>query len=184
MGLAASAVTPADVGRHYRRYREVVKLMEKNIEGMAKGVEIADIGCGSGYGTNVLRMAFGDCVYGIEPNDTAREYAKKHFPECQFYDYLENYPEICIFVESAEHMTNCEFRNYVKDAQVVVLTVPLIEKQNNDWHITPFVEKDDVRGYLHRAGFKPLVERVEKDIVFTTGDSGDQYYGFYTSVHA
>ncbi len=178
LGVGKSDISDADVGRHYARYRNVVAMIRKHAT-IEDGAWIADIGSGAGYGTNILRMHFGEHVFGIEPNDTARAYAQAHYKDCTFWNDAPRDAEVCVFVETMEHMSPAGFRSYLKKAQVVVVTTPLCRDQNNTWHITPFKSKEDVRAYLAKWKYEPIGERIDLAVKFTTGDVGDQYIGVF-----
>lgn len=176
LGITRSKISEKDTHRHYRRYGQVIELIKKNVSDIHK---IADIGSGSGYGTNQLRMEFGNIVQGVEPNDFARKYATKHYPDVPFADDADPDADVFVFVESIEHMTPAEFRSYTKGAGCVIITTPLIDDCNNEYHIQSFDTAEDVNTALYRAGFVPIDEKVEVGITFTTGEKGSQYYGLY-----
>ncbi len=56
LGLAASGISEADIGRHYGRYRTIEKFMKEKMSSRGTDIESCDIGCGSAYGTNRLRV--------------------------------------------------------------------------------------------------------------------------------
>lgn len=172
--MAASAISTDAVTRHYHRYHVVSELL---LEHALPTDIIVDVGCGSGYGTEILGRKF-RYVFGIEPNERARAYATKHFPKFRFIQDMEGM-DVGVFVESAEHMSRAEMRCYLLDTKIAVVTTPLVLQPNNEFHTSPFREVADVELALKREGFHMIESRVEKDIVFTTGEEGDQFYGVF-----
>lgn len=177
MGITESKISDDDIKRHYRRYTTISQLMRRHV----KDTDIIlDVGSGSGYGTNILFSEY-HYVFGVEPNETARKYADKHYPHIRFLEDMEG-ADAVVMVESIEHMTKSEARVYFAGARVVAMTTPLVSGNFNDYHINIFKHPDDVELFMTREGFKLLEERLEKDIVFTTGDKGDQYYGVFERI--
>lgn len=178
------------MGRHYNRYRGIEKLLREkcSFEQPKSGARLAicDIGCGSAYGTNILRTAFPEFhVYGVEPCDQAREYAIIAYPEVEVYNDIPDQfvqPHVVVMVESIEHMTRTELKVYITGTQVVALTTPLIKYPNNEYHEVSFKTKEDVRKHLAWAKFEPICELIEKGVTFTTGEKGDQYIALYHQI--
>jgi len=65
------------VNHHLQRYVFALTSMEDSCN------TALDIGCGSGYGSHILRTAILN-VYGIDIDFEAIDYAKKHYPLCNF----------------------------------------------------------------------------------------------------
>ena len=174
LGIGASDIAETHRQRHYRRYNTIRDLLVPYI---AKTDVIADVGSGSGYGSAILGERF-RYVFGIEPNDMARAYASKHYPKIKFQSDLEG-ADVIVMIESIEHMTKTEVRSYIYDAKVVAVTTPLIGQPDNQYHISPFRCPEDVEAAFRREGFVLMESRLEKDITFTTGELGDQFYGIF-----
>jgi hypothetical protein len=181
--LAASGISGADIGRHYTRYRTIERFMKEKMSFRSTDIEICDVGCGSAYGTDMLRVGMHPHrVYGVEPCDQSRAYAAICYPEVEvFNDIPEDgkQPEVIVMVESIEHMTLAELRCYIAKSQFVLLTTPLIKNPFNDYHEVPFRKIGDIREHLEKCAFVAIHDVVEKGIKFTTGERGDQYYGIY-----
>lgn len=176
------------MGRHYTRYREVVKLLHSHVVTEGDRPTLADIGCGSGYGTNMLRVEMPDfAVYGVEPDDTARAYSRIQYPDIEVYNDIpegKQDPEIVVMVESVEHMTATEMKYYLFGAQFAVITTPLVANPNNEYHEQSFKTKEDVREHLAKASMQVVTEKIFHGITFTTGERGSQYIGAFRKVKA
>lgn len=202
VGVEATPISAVAKDRHHRRYSHLTNML------LARKVvrfewPIADVGCGSGYGTDHLRERFaGYPVYGIEPDDKALAYARVMYPHTRYYrDFEDSYvvandnrtgkeleakagpppkPKVAVFVESVEHMAFEQFHGYVGDwARVVALTVPLVASPSNPHHALAFKTRSDVRAHLGKAGFDVLMESVWEGVTFTTGEQGANYMGIY-----
>lgn len=184
LGFTASDMSDVMKNQHYKRYGVVAALLQKNVT-MAANVKIADIGCGSGYGTNILKMHFGkNKVYGVEPNDVAREYANRHYPECEFVNDVDRKSQVLVFVESLQFMSPAEAAGYLRadEAQLVVVAASLIQNPNYDFHIINFKTPADIQSIMTRNGLSVEQEQIELGVRFHTGETGDQYYGIYVPV--
>lgn len=138
---------------------------------------VVDVGCGSGYGTKMLRQKFYRVV-GVEPNDAARTYAAKHHPFLLFANDYEG-GQVCFFVESLEHMSEGEFAGYISKAHTLAVTTPLIEHPFNDYHESPFRKMSDLHRLMLKHNFSPVDTFVQSGITFTTGEVGDQAFVVY-----
>lgn len=174
LGIGASEISQDARMRHYHRYITVSQFLKDYGQ---KSDIIVDVGCGSGYGTDLLSKHH-RYVIGIEPNDDARKYASKHFPHLKFTSDLEGADSV-VMVESIEHMTKAEVRSYVHGARLVCITTPLIQNPMNEYHVDTYKHPDDISLMMKKEAFNLLEERVERSIVFTTGEVGDQYYGAF-----
>ena len=176
MGVGASDISDEAKKRHFSRYAAVIQLLKKEV---GRNDLVADIGCGSGYGTNMLAQSFRR-VIGIEPDDVARRYAAKHFPEVLFANDLgELAADVAVMIESIEHMSSGETRLYLKETRVLALTTPLLEHGWNDYHEQCFKKAEDVHKYVGRWGFTVAGVRVHQGITFTTGEHGNNLIALY-----
>lgn len=102
-------VKPQTIAHHVARYQFA-------IDSMKPGGNAIDLGCGTGYGTDMLREAGYDYVCGIDSNREAIEYAQKTFPESRYLycdlNYLgeilsfgAKYYDLITFFEVIEHLT-------------------------------------------------------------------------------
>jgi hypothetical protein len=175
LGIGASDISEEARKRHFHRYSCISDLLAPYI---SETDVIADVGSGSGYGTDILGAKY-RYVFGVEPNNAARAYAAKHFPEIKFQTDLEG-AEVIVMIESIEHMTKTEVRSYIYDARVVAVTTPFVENPNNAYHLSPFRCSEDIEAAFRKEGFVLMESRLEKDVPFTTGEFGDQYYGIFS----
>lgn len=141
---------------------------------------VCDVGCGSGYGSRLLRDHFYRVV-GVEPNDLARQYAAKHHPNLLFANDYEG-AEVCVFVESLEHMTPGDFTGYIGKAHTIGVTTPIVAHPYNDYHEMPFKKVSELHNFMLRHGFAVADCIVQTGITFTTGEFGDQLLAVYRRV--
>lgn len=71
---------------------------------------VLDAACGSGYGTDILRKATGRAT-GVDIHAPTIQYAKEHFPECEFINgdlltapWVRGYQSVVSF-ETLEHIS-------------------------------------------------------------------------------
>lgn len=175
LGVKATPMTKSMKDHHRKRYDKVVSMMVPHV---APNEIIMDVGCGSGYGTAAISEKF-RYVIGVDPNEVAIRYARKHYPKLKFLYDMEG-ADVGVFVESIEFMSRAEFRLYL-DGMVFVAVANVILKKPSEYHRQPFVHPDDVDLLLKKSGFKRLEGIIDPDFTFETGDSGDQYYGLYVN---
>jgi len=176
LGVDASQISDVAKQRHYARYAAIVQLIKGQV---GKRDLVMDIGCGTGYGTFMLSQHFRR-VMGIEPDDFARRYAAKHYPEVLFAnDPGDLVPDVAVMIESMEHMSEPEFGLYVQGARVLAVTTPIVERPDNSYHVHAFRKAEDVHEYVNRWDFRPCAIKVHTDIQFTTNEHGSNLYGVY-----
>jgi 2-polyprenyl-3-methyl-5-hydroxy-6-metoxy-1,4-benzoquinol methylase len=132
------------------------------------GLDVVDMACGEGYGTDVLARRAAR-VTGVDANPDAHEHARLKYtrPGVRFVrDLVETYAEPCdavVFLQTIEHVRNPEevlahLRDmlrpggiaYVTTPNVLTLAPPGAEKSDNPWHVKEY-----------RAGeFRDLCESV------------------------
>jgi SAM-dependent methyltransferase len=120
------------------------------------GLDVVDMACGEGYGTDVLaRSARG--VIGVDANPEAYEHARARYsrPGVRFErDLIETFEEPCdalVFLQTIEHVTDPEavlrrFRSllrpggtaYVSTPNVLTLAPPGAAKSDNPWHVREY----------------------------------------------
>jgi SAM-dependent methyltransferase len=119
-----------------------------------RGLEIVDMACGEGYGTDVLaRRAAG--VTGVEANPEAFEHARLKYtrPGVRFVrDVVERRSEPCdaiVLLQTIEHLEDPvavlrRFRELARDAvyvstpNVLTLAPPGAERSDNPWHLREY----------------------------------------------
>ena len=129
------------------------------------GLEMVDMACGEGYGTDVLARS-ARRVTGVDANPDAYEHARAKYtrPGVRFVrDLIETYVQPCdavVFLQTIEHVKQPEqvlshFKAmaptvYVSTPNVLTLAPEGADKSDNPWH---------VREYRARE-FRSLCERV------------------------
>jgi SAM-dependent methyltransferase len=120
------------------------------------GLEVVDMACGEGYGTDVLsRRALR--VTGVDANPEAHEHARLKYtrPGVRFVrDLVESWSEPCdavVFLQTIEHVEEPgavldHFRSmlrrggtaYVSTPNVLTLAPPGAERSDNPWHVREY----------------------------------------------
>lgn len=176
LGVDRSQISDVAIQRHYARYAAIIQLIRGHT---GKRDLVCDIGSGSGYGTFMLAQHFRR-VMGIEPDDFARKYAAKHYPEVLFANDLGDLvADVAVMVESMEHMSEPEFGLYVQNTRVLAITTPIVEHPDNEFHVHAFKTAESVHEYVMRWDFRPCAVKVHQDIQFTTGERGSNLYATY-----
>jgi SAM-dependent methyltransferase len=131
------------------------------------GLEVVDVACGEGYGTDVLAR-YATRVTGVDANPEAFEHARRKYtrPGVSFVrDMVETYSEPCdavVFLQTIEHVPNPKavldhLRSllrpggtlYVSTPNVLTLAPPGAEKSDNPWHVREY----------HAGEFRELCEQ-------------------------
>lgn len=176
LGIGRSDISDHSAQRHYARYAAIIQLVKNHV---GKRDLVVDIGSGSGYGSFMLSQHFRR-VLGVEPDDFARRYAAKHYPEVLFANDLGDLvADVAVMIEVIEHLSEPEFGLYIKNTRVLAVTTPLVEHPNNEFHVHPFKKAEDVHEYVNHWHFRPCALKVMQDIQFTTGERGSNLYGVY-----
>jgi 2-polyprenyl-3-methyl-5-hydroxy-6-metoxy-1,4-benzoquinol methylase len=129
------------------------------------GLEVVDMACGEGYGTDVLARR-ARLVTGVDANPEAYEHARAKYTRAGVRfarDLIETYVQPCdavVFLQTIEHVMEPEkvlahFKAmagtvYVSTPNLLTLAPPGAEKSDNPWHL---------REYRARE-FRALCERV------------------------
>jgi 2-polyprenyl-3-methyl-5-hydroxy-6-metoxy-1,4-benzoquinol methylase len=120
------------------------------------GLEVVDMACGEGYGTDVLaRHAFK--VTGVDANPEAYEHARLRYtrPGVSFVrELVENFDQPCdavVFLQTIEHVQDPKavldhFKGmlkpggtaYVSTPNLLTLAPPGAEKSDNPWHVKEY----------------------------------------------
>ncbi|MFL5884948.1 MAG: class I SAM-dependent methyltransferase [Thermoleophilaceae bacterium] len=136
----------------YRRHLVIYEW----IAARCAGVEVVDMACGEGYGTDVLARRAAR-VTGVDANPEAHEHARLKYtrPGVRFVrDLVESYSEPCdavVFLQTIEHVQDpdavlAHFRDilrpggvaYVTTPNVLTLAPPGAEKSDNPWHVKEY----------------------------------------------
>jgi 2-polyprenyl-3-methyl-5-hydroxy-6-metoxy-1,4-benzoquinol methylase len=120
------------------------------------GLEVVDMACGEGYGTDVLAHR-ALTVTGVDANPEAYEHARLKYtrPGVSFVrDLVENFDQPCdavVFLQTIEHVQDPKgvldhFKSmlkpggtaYVSTPNLLTLAPPGAEKSDNPWHVKEY----------------------------------------------
>jgi 2-polyprenyl-3-methyl-5-hydroxy-6-metoxy-1,4-benzoquinol methylase len=134
------------------------------------GLEVVDMACGEGYGTDVLARR-ARRVTGVDANPDAFEHARAKYtrPGVRFArDLIETYVQPCdalVFLQTIEHVREpkqvlAHFKAmadvvYVSTPNLLTLAPPGADKSDNPWHLREY------RAREFRELCESVFERVE-----------------------
>ncbi|MGH2993233.1 MAG: class I SAM-dependent methyltransferase [Solirubrobacterales bacterium] len=135
-----------------------------------RGLRVADLACGEGYGSDVLARTAAEVV-GIDANPEAHEHARVRYtrPNLRFERGLvERFAGPCdvvVFLQTIEHIGDAEglLRTiacaaplaYISTPNRLTLAPPGAVKSGNPWHIREYTLEE------YRALLEPRFARVE-----------------------
>ena len=144
----------------------------------ARGLSVADLACGEGYGSNVLAGTAG-AVVGVDANPEAHEHARLRYARANLRferDMVERFDEPCdalVFLQTIEHVerpgelldrfARLAPVSYVSTPNRLTLAPPGAEKSDNPWHLREYTAAE------YRALLAPCFSRVELYGVFHAG---------------
>ena len=150
----------------FRRHLAVYEWIAERVAGL----EVVDMACGEGYGTDVLARR-ARRVTGVDANPEAYEHARAKYARAGVSfarDLIETYIQPCdavVFLQTIEHVKEPEqvlahFKAmaptvYVSTPNVLTLAPPGAEKSDNPWHLREY------RAREFRALCESVFERVE-----------------------
>jgi SAM-dependent methyltransferase len=133
-----------------------------------RGLEVVDMACGEGYGSDVLARRARQ-VTGVDANPEAHEHARLKYerPGVRFVrELVERYDEPCdalVFLQTIEHMQDPRavldhFRSllrpggtaYVSTPNVLTLAPPGAPKSDNPWHVREY-RAEEFRALCERS---------------------------------
>jgi SAM-dependent methyltransferase len=136
----------------YRRHLVVYRWIAER----CRGLEVVDMACGEGYGTDVLAGRAAR-VTGVDANPEAHEHARLKYtrPGVRFVrDLVESFDEPCdavVFLQTIEHVQNPaeileHFRSMLRPGGVAFVSTPNVltlapegaEKSGNPWHVKEY----------------------------------------------
>jgi 2-polyprenyl-3-methyl-5-hydroxy-6-metoxy-1,4-benzoquinol methylase len=136
----------------YRRHLVVYDWIARR----CAGLEVVDMACGEGYGSDVLSRRAAR-VTGVDANPDAHEHARLKYTRAgvRFVrDLVESYEESCdavVFLQTIEHVQEPEevlrhFRDmlrpggaaYVSTPNLLTLAPPGADKSDNPWHVKEY----------------------------------------------
>jgi len=133
------------------------------------GLDVVDMACGEGYGTDVLASR-ASRVTGVDANPEAHEHAKAKYtrPGVRFVrDLIDTYSEPCdavVFLQTIEHLEDPAgaLRHFRRMAKTVYVSTPNVltlapegaERSGNPWHVHEYRAEE----------FRALCEREFEDV--------------------
>jgi SAM-dependent methyltransferase len=118
-----------------------------------RGIRVADLACGEGYGSDVLARTAAEVV-GVDANPEAHEHASARYrrPNLRFEQGLvEEFDEACdaiVFLQTIEHVREPSAllgrfarvapSSYVSTPNRLTLAAPGAEKSDNPWHVREY----------------------------------------------
>ena len=135
-----------------------------------RGLRVADLACGEGYGSDVLAQGAAEVV-GVDANPEAHEHARLRYrrPNLRFQQALvEEFRGPCdaiVFLQTIEHIhdpaallqgfAGAASVAYVSTPNRLTLAPPGADKSDNPWHLREYTLRE------YRALLEPHFERVE-----------------------
>jgi SAM-dependent methyltransferase len=145
------------------------------IAGRVRGIRVADLACGEGYGADVLARTAAEVV-GVDANEEAHEHARLRYrrPNLRFERGLvEDFEGPCdaiVFLQTIEHVPEpgpllerlaaAAPTVYVTTPNRLTLAPPGAQKSDNPWHLREYTLAE------YRDLLKPRFSRVEILSVF------------------
>jgi SAM-dependent methyltransferase len=139
-----------------RRHLAVYEWIARRV----RGLRVADLACGEGYGADVLARTAADVV-GVDANPEAHEHARLRYrrPNLRFERGLvEDFDERCdavVFLQTIEHVHEPgalleRFGRvaplaYVSTPNRLTLAAPGAEKSENPWHLREYTLAEYLR---------------------------------------
>lgn len=155
----------------YRRHLAVYEW----IADRCRGLRVADLACGEGYGSDVLARSAAEVV-GVDANPEAHEHARLRYrrPNLRFERGLVedfsgavgvNGVDALVFLQTIEHVSEPAALldsfaraapvSYVSTPNRLTLAPPGAEKSGNPWHLREYTAAE------YRELLEPCFERVE-----------------------
>jgi SAM-dependent methyltransferase len=158
----------------FRRHLAVYEWIAARV----RGLQVADLACGEGYGSDVLaRTAAG--VVGLDANPEAHEHARLRYRRANLRferGLVEEFSGPCdavVFLQTIEHVAEPERlverlaaaapRVYVSTPNRLTLAPPGATKSDNPWHLREYTQAE------YRALLEPAFSQVDLIGVFHAG---------------
>jgi SAM-dependent methyltransferase len=142
----------------FRRHLVVYEWIARRVAGL----EVVDLACGEGYGSDVLSRRAAR-VTGVDANPEAHEHARLRYRRGNLAfkrDMVETYSQPCdalVFLQTIEHLHDPEaalrhFRTLLRPGGVAYISTPNVltlapkgaERSGNPWHLVEY-RADDFR---------------------------------------
>lgn len=136
----------------YRRHLVVYEWIAERVAGL----QVVDMACGEGYGSDVLARSAA-AVVGVDANPEAHEHARLRYRRANLRferDLVESFAEPCdavVFLQTIEHVQDpgailAHFKSmlapggvaYVSTPNLLTLAPPGAEKSDNPWHVKEY----------------------------------------------
>ena len=140
-----------------------------------KGKRVLDIACGSGYGSQMLRLAGASSVLGVDVCADTVQYAREHYQmsgieficaDAEQFESPERF-DVVVSYETLEHLHHpSQFLEHIHNLLVpggdFLLSIPLGETRHFDpYHLHAFSQKQ-VFALLKKAGFRIELYRCDE----------------------
>ena len=148
-----SNVNMYSLSRHISRYCWTNRILDDKLKGRRRPITILDLGCGSGYGTELLANIVSSCpltIIGVDQDKEAIAYAKKYHKKvqcnknkivykCQSIKKFLNQLESVDWIVAFEILEHLEEMNQVlqlmgEKCQGIIGSIPYKEKKGNKYH--------------------------------------------------
>lgn len=144
----------------------------------AKGKDVLDLACGTGYGSFLLNMV-AKSVEGVDISRDAIDYAKKYFKsknltfkQSDILDYDHSQVDLIVSFETVEHIEDLnrledKFSTLLKSGGKLIYSVPLYENYHNPYHFHKF---DLLKGLSLFRSFKDDRFAIQDGLFFSMND--------------
>lgn len=166
-----AAAGTSSVVFHQGEYAAVDKThrFERAVEEIKDGDKVADIGCGIGNFTKLLKKTHPKCeIWGTDISDKVIEANKKEDPDIKyFYQHIghqtelpDNYFDVVFCGETIEHLDSPEIlfqdaQRVLKKGGKLIITTPNEDHIKSNEHVW-FYERADVKKLFEDNGFKDV----------------------------
>src|SRR5687767_9305945 len=137
----------------YRRHLAVYEWVAER----CRGLRVADLACGEGYGSDVLARAAAD-VIGIDANPEAHEHARRRYRRSNLRferGLVEEFAGPCdaiVFLQTIEHVAEPDplLRRIAAAAPLAYVSTPNrltlapagAERSGNPWHVREYTQRE------------------------------------------
>jgi SAM-dependent methyltransferase len=158
----------------FRRHLAVYEWIAERV----RGLRVADLACGEGYGAAVLAAAAADVV-GVDANPAAHEHARLRYRranlrfERALVEDFEGPCDAIVFLQTIEHIeapgpllegfASVAPVSYVSTPNRMTLAPPGAEKSDNPWHLREYTLRE------YRRLLEPCFAAIEVLGVFHAG---------------
>jgi SAM-dependent methyltransferase len=150
----------------FRRHLAVYEWIAERV----RGLRVADLACGEGYGADVLARTAADVV-GVDANPEAHEHARLRYQrgnlrfERSLVEEFDEPRDVVVFLQTIEHIhepaalleriARAAPLAYISTPNRLTLAPPGAEKSENPWHLREYTRAE------YRELLEPHFSRVE-----------------------